>query len=534
MFVPLLISSLTGVVSMMPSFEERIKKLSVAQIEKDFQITVNPLDIKVDTPPSEEMGDVALPLGFLLAKTLRKKPFDIVSDLSVSFAKLPEFSKAEPAMPGFLNLTLSLDFIHEITKDILFNPGAFDFAPQDKTIFLEYVSANPTGPLHIGHGRWAALGDSLARLLKQIGYPVIQEFYVNDAGNQIENLTRTVEALKAGKPVPENGYHGVYIQDALKSDLEPKEYFLEQQKNTLKDFRVVFDSYFSEKSLHDSGVIPDAIALLKTHGHIYELEGALWFKSTEFGDDKDRVLIKTDGNYTYFAPDIAYHLTKIQRGGDWLIDILGADHHGYVKRLTAAVLALSDKKAKLDILIGQLVSLYRGGEPVRMSKRTGDMITLQEVIDEIGADALRYILVSKRHTQTIDFDMEEVKKQNKDNPVFYIQYAFARINSILKKIESMPDLNAVPFTSLEPSERKLLLAAARFKDEIYYAATGLEPHRLANYLLDMAGYFHSFYEKNRVIDKDELIAYRLLIIQTAAKVLEGGLSLLGIHSPQKM
>jgi len=511
-----------------------MKELLSKKVAELYQIQLDFNQIKIDTPPDSKMGDIAVPLGFLLTKPLKKNPFEIVSEIALKIKAEPEIKEALPAKPGFLNLFLSENYIQQKAAEILNQPDAFDFDSKNKKIFLEYVSANPTGPLHIGHGRWAALGDSIARLLKKVGYTVFKEFYVNDAGNQIENLNRTVEALKNGREVPEDGYKGEYIKECLNSSLKPNIYFLEEQKKTLKKFRVEFDSYFSEKSLHESGVIPKTIEILKNNGSIYENEGAVWFKSTDFGDDKDRVLKKSDGNYTYFAPDIAYHLTKIERGGDWIVDILGADHHGYVPRITAAVMALSCKKVKMDVLIGQLVNLFRNGEPVRMSKRSGDIITLDEVIDEIGSDALRYILVSKKHTQTIDFDLELIKKQNNENPVFYIQYAFARINSILKNVGDVTMDEKISLSQMNDAERKLILSVIQFKDELEFAANSLDPQYLAAYLLQLAGLFHGFYEKSRVIDNGKVIQQRVFLILATAKVLKEGLALLGIESPEKM
>lgn len=519
---------------MLPLLENVFKDILLRLVQEKYEISLDASKIRIDTPPNPDMGDIASPIGFLLTKTLKRNPFEIVSELAEAVTAYPEIEKAEPAKPGFLNLTLSNDFLEKRARAILNDANALAFESQNKKIVLEYVSANPTGPLHIGHGRWAALGDSIARLFKAVGYEVHREFYVNDAGVQIGNLKRTVEALKKGEEVPEDGYQGEFVKEALKSDLEPDEYFLQRQKNTLESFKVKFDTFYSERTLHSSGVIPKAIELLREKGYIYDKDDAVWFRSTDFGDDKDRVLIKSDGSYTYFAPDIAYHLTKIERGGDWLIDILGADHHGYVKRITSGVMALSEKKVRFDVLIGQLVNLFRGGEPVRMSKRTGDIITLEEVMEEIGSDALRYILVSKKQTQTVDFDLDEVKQKTKDNPVFYIQYAFARINSIMKKLPEAVNLENVHLNELNQSERKLLMKVMQFKDEIFYTAQDMEPHRLAAFLLDFAGLFHSFYEKNRVIDNDEVIAYRVFLIQVAAQVLRAGLSLLGIESPESM
>jgi arginyl-tRNA synthetase len=519
---------------MLPLFEEEIRALIAKAVREKFELELDQGKLKVGAPPESFMGDAAVPVGFLLSKILKRNPFEIVQELAGVIEKFPEIEKAEPAKPGFLNLYLSLSFFQEKIEVLIKDPEALNFSPKNEKVLLEYVSANPTGPLHIGHGRWAALGDSIARLMKKAGYEVHKEFYVNDAGVQINNLKRTIEALKSNDEVPEDGYRGEYVKEALESKLEPHEYFLERQKTTLENFGAEFDNFYSETKLHQSGEIEKALELLREKGYLYEEEGATWFRSTEFGDDKDRVLIKNDGKYTYFAPDIAYHLTKIERGANRLVDILGADHHGYVKRITAAVMALSGKKVKFDVIIGQLVNLFRAGEPVRMSKRTGDIITLEEVMDEIGRDALRYILVSKKHSQALDFDLEEVRRQTKDNPVFYIQYAFARINSIFKKIEDIPDISVLKLEKIEESERNLLNKIVRFKDEIYSAAMEEEPHRMATYLLDLAGLFHKFYEQNRVIDYGALIPYRYFIIQAAARVLREGLSLLGIRSPEKM
>ena len=522
---------------MLKLIENQIKEWLYETIDSVYQIKPNLEKLKVDLPPDKTLGDFAIPVGFILAKPLKKNPFEIVENLAKVIEEREEIEKATPAKPGFLNIKLSNSFFQGFIEKVMNDENAFDFEKRDKTINLEYVSANPTGPLHIGHGRWAALGDSIARLLTKAGYIVNREFYVNDAGVQIQNLNKTVEALKKGGPVPEDGYKGEYVKEAVDSDLAPKDFFLEKQKQTLKEFEVEFDTFSSEIDLHESGVIPKTLKVLEEKGYLYEKEGATWFASTEFKDDKDRVLIKNDGKYTYFAPDIAYHLSKIERGADWLIDILGADHHGYVKRIKASVMALSDSKVEFDVLIGQLVNLFRGGEPVRMSKRTGDIVTLKEVIDEIGPDALRYVLVSKKQSQTIDFDLEEVKKQTKENPVFYIQYAFARINSILKKVEEVSKdftLSKLELNDLNESERELLIKAISFKSEIFFSAVDYEPHRMAGYLLDLATAFHRFYEKCRVIDEGKIIEKRIYIIKTIAIVLRAGLTLLGIKSPERM
>jgi len=507
---------------------EILKKIIVENIEKVFNIKINESKIKLEYPP-KDMGDFAYPIGFLLAKELKTNPFLIVEKISNSINSTQNYIKTDPAK-GYLNIFLTPEFIDKTIKEYINRKDFLDFPKNNQKVIIEFVSANPTGPLHIGHGRWAALGDSIARLLEKIGYTVYREFYVNDAGKQIENLKKTIEALREGRDIPEDGYKGEYVKEAI-NEKEPHIFFLNQQKKDLKDFNVEFDNYFHETSVYPK--IKDAIEKLKDKGLIYEKDDAIWFSSTTYGDDKDRVLVKSDGIYTYFAPDIAYHLTKIERGFDWIIDILGADHHGYVNRLSAAIKALSKKEIKFSVVIGQLVNLFRNKEPIRMSKRAGDIITLKEVMEEIGKDALRYILVSKKATQPIDFDIEDVKKKSKESPVFYIQYAFARINSILTKTEE--EINSsVSLMEINSIEREILVEIIKFKDIIYQAGTDMEPHILANYLLNLSGLFHTFYEKYRVIDNNKTIQYRVLIIKSIAKTLKEGLKILGIDSPEKM
>ncbi|HOJ49840.1 MAG TPA: arginine--tRNA ligase [Spirochaetota bacterium] len=509
---------------------EILKDIIIENANNLFKIKIDK-NIKLEIPPSKQMGDFAFPIGFNLSKELKQNPFSIVEKLSDNINSNQNLIKTEPARPGFLNIFLTNDFIKDLVKKN-FEKENFDFPKKDRKVIIEFVSANPTGPLHIGHGRWAALGDSIARLLEKVGYDVYREFYVNDAGKQIENLKKTVVALRKGEQIPEDGYRGEYIKEAINED-NPHLYFLDQQKKTLERFNVFFNNFFHETQVYNN--ITHAIESLKAKGLIYERDGAIWFKSTEYGDDKDRVLIKSDGSYTYFAPDIAYHLTKIERGFDWIIDILGADHHGYVNRLSAAIKALSNREVRFSIIIGQLVNLFRDKEPVRMSKRTGDIITLDEVIDEIGKDALRYILVSKKASQSIDFDIEEVKRKSKSSPVFYIQYAFARINSILSKVGDYNlDTDNFSLDNMNNSERELLIEIIKFKDTIFQAAIDMEPHILANYLLNISGIFHNFYETSRVIDNGIVVEHRLFIIKAVSNVLKEGLKILGIESPEKM
>ncbi|NPV39593.1 Arginyl-tRNA synthetase [Brevinematales bacterium NS] len=488
-------------------------------------------------PDQPKFGDYSTSVAMSLAKTLRQKPLDIASTLAEKW-EWTDICRLEVVAPGYLNF-----FVNESLLDTLIQGkcledqyGSSDLL-EGKKILLEYVSANPTGPLHIGHGRWAALGDSLARLLRYAGAQVWREFYVNDAGNQIRLLRETIQAVREGKEIPENGYHGAYITDVAKQTEDPVTYILNWQKETLKNFGVEFDRYFSEKSLHDSGMVQKTLDFLKSAGVAYESEGALWLRTTDHGDDKDRVLVKSDGEYTYFAVDIAYHQDKIKRGFRHLYNILGADHHGYVKRMEAAVWLLSQAdgvETDFRIIIGQLVSLYRNGEPVRMSKRTGDMITLEEVLEEIGRDALRYYMVMRKADTHLEFDIEEAKKQSEENPVFYVQYAHARICGILR---NLPSNLPVPQGTIVDSPEARLLATRllRFPEIVQDAATALEPHRIPQYLEDVASVFHKYYTVHRIITDDlQTTANRATLVKATKNVLALGLRLIGVSAPERM
>ena len=383
----------------------------------------------------EKFGDYASPVAMRLSKALKKNPFDIANDI-VKLIDKKYFDNVEVARPGFINLTLSKDYINECINKLLEDDDYGKNSAEDKKkILVEYVSANPTGPLHIGHGRWAAIGSALSNILKYVGHDVYQEFYVNDAGEQITKLNESVNAVKEGREIPEDGYHGAYIKDIAKMEGVPKDIILEQQRKLLERFRTYMDNYASELKIREGGELEKTIDYLNEKGLLFEEDNATWFRSTEYGDDKDRVVKKSNGSYTYFAPDITYHKNKIDRGYKYLIDILGADHHGYVPRITAAVRAVSCDTASLKVILGQMVRLFRGKEIVRMSKRTGDMISLEEVIDEIGVDSTRYFLLMRSYSSSLDFDLELAAKQSSENPVYYVQYAHARICSIIKKAQ---------------------------------------------------------------------------------------------------
>jgi arginyl-tRNA synthetase len=493
----------------------------------------------VEYPKDTAHGDYSSNIAFLLAKHKRMAPFKIAENV------LPEITKiAEEKAKGWLEITALKGFVNfKLTNKALLSKLAAinedygqNIVAESKKILLEYVSANPTGPLHIGHGRWAALGDSVARILSWSGHEVSKEFYINDAGIQIQKLQETVEAVKKGQKVPEDGYHGSYIEELAAQGADPVETILDQQKRTLQNFGVEFEEWFSEKTLHAEGKVQHGLEVLKEKALSYEKDGALWFKSTLAGDDKDRVLVKSDGAVTYFAADIAYHINKIERGFDTLINIWGADHHGYVQRLKGVLKLIYDFKDVDDhfkVILGQLVFLYRNGQEVRMSKRTGDIITLNEVVEEIGSDAGRYFLVMKSPDNTLDFDLELAKEQNANNPVYYVQYAHARINSIINKAEYSPEI--IASYELHEKERALILKLCQFEEDLLEITKTLEPFKLARYSQELAQLFHGFYHDCRVISADvDLSKQRLAYIQKTKIVLKIALNLLGVSAPARM
>ncbi len=488
----------------------------------------------VEIPKDKKIADYATNISFKLSATLKLSPMIIADQITPEIVKIFEEKMSGAfeifALRGFINFKLKSNYCFEYIGNDGFS---LKLVESNKKVLLEYVSANPTGPLHIGHGRWAAMGDTLKRILVHVGYDVDTEFYINDAGNQIANLLLSIEARRNNLPLPEDGYAGEYVKDLVK-EADPIQAVLLQQTDILRKFKVTFDRWFSEKKeLHENGFVNSAVSVMKEKGLTYEQEGALFFRSTDFGDDKDRVLIKADGSYTYFAADIAYHKNKVDRGYNHLINIWGADHHGYIKRVKAALFSLFGDKVELEVLLGQLVSLFRNGEEVRMSKRTGEMITLEEVIEDIGCDAGRFFLVSKQADTALDFDLELAKKQTSDNPVFYVQYAHARICSILNTSQIKAELDED--IVVEEIEHSLMRYLVHFEDELMIAVQNREPHRIATYLMELANMFHSFYHQCKVISDDKkLSANRLAIISAIKKVLATGLDLLGVSAPEKM
>ena len=488
--------------------------------------------IIIEYPDNQNHGHYSSPIAMSLARDLKKNPRVIAEEIHTLIKDNKMFDKVEIAGAGFLNFFLSESYLQSKLSQIL-TDSCFgkNKSLANQNILLEYISANPTGPLHIGHGRWAAVGDSLSRLLKFSGAMVFREFYVNDAGVQIAHLRASVEALQQGKEVPEDGYRGSYVQalaeEVSKTGIAPEILMQDSQRQTLIAFRTEFDQWFSEKSLHIDNTMATTFTELEQKKSTYLQDGALWFESTEYSkDDKDRVIVKSDGDFTYFASDIAYHRNKIQRGFPILINILGFDHHGYVERIKAAVKVLG---GDLTVLLGQMVNLFRNNEPVRMSKRTGDMITLDEVIEEIGTDATRYLLLRRPMNSTVDFDLEIAKTSSNDNPVFYIQYAHARIASILRNTTKKAEF----ISFAHHDEKSLLLEIIKFEDLILDLAHTYELNKIPNYLEGLAGIFHRFYRNCRIID-DTQESSRLAICQATKNIIRQGLELLGVSAPEIM
>jgi arginyl-tRNA synthetase len=517
-----------------------IKKHLETVLSKAFEdCQLNGQDmVFLEQPKQREHGHFSTNVAFRLSKQLKQAPpvtaeayCKALNDYD-GFKNRIEFS----FINGFINLTLTDAFLWELAFSELRSTPDFP-APTDP-ILLEYVSANPTGPLHVGHGRWAVLGSSIATLLKATGHKVSEEFYINDAGSQIQKLYDSVAAAKAGNEIPEDGYHGDYIYEIAESGKDPLEANIATQREILDQLEVTFDTWYSEKTLHESGKVEAALSHLKSLGVTYEEGGALWFASTRFGDDKDRVLVKADGAYTYFAVDVAYHYDKTQRGFKRMINLFGADHHGYVARIKAAVNALCEadfSDETFNVVIGQLVNLVRDGEPVRMSKRSGNMVTLKDVVDEIGPDATRFFLVQKSADTHIEFDLELAKKKSSENPVFYVQYAHARLCSVLKKAgeASVPSYTSI--SCLEEKEKELLLTLCKFYDVMWDAALSLQPYKMAQFAFDLARAFHHFYEACPVLKVEgPLQEQRLALCVLTKDILAQSLTLLGVSAPESM
>ncbi|MBN1621018.1 MAG: arginine--tRNA ligase [Endomicrobiales bacterium] len=519
----------------------------------------------LEEPPKDIKCDLACNLAMILAKTLKSPPRKIAQELSSIFSESLSgyISSCEIAGSGFLNLTVSDKLLYELLTKIISNNYQVKTSEHKQKVMIEFVSANPTGPLHIGHGRGAAIGDSLAKIYAYLGYNIQKEYYLNDVGNQIEMLGESVKAryseLKGEKTeFPESGYKGDYIKDIAKRLLDKKEqknppefkeYALKEITNTIKkdleDFDIHFDTWFSESTIATSengkkSKVDEVCDRLKETGLAYENEGALWFLSSKFGDEKDRVLKRSDGRYTYLASDIAYHKNKIERGYDKLIDIWGADHHGYVDRMKATIQSLGKDPQDFIVILYQLVTLMRDGKPISMSTRSGEFVTLREVLNEVGKDACRFFFLLRAPGSHLDFDLEVAKKQSKENPVYYVQYVHARCCSIFKEAEKsgLPlKSNADVKLSLlnTPEERSLIKKLTFFGDILELCLKSLSPHHLTTYLMEVADLYHRFYEKCRVLGNDkDLTLARLSLVKSVASIIKNGLNLLGVSAPERM
>ena len=540
--------------------------LEKAQQAGELELSSFP-DIVVEKPKDEKMGDFSTNIAMTLARSERKNP-KTIAECVTRHLKSSDLSKAEVAGPGFINVKMSQEFFLERLRNAVAQREDFGRcdAGQGTKVMIEFVSANPTGPLHVGHGRGAAVGDCLARILRKAGYDLSTEYYINDVGNQMNFLGRSTwlryrELKGEAIEFPEDHYRGDYIKDIAQKVIDQKgdeflnkpeeecvsffrrfakDNILKGIEKDLSEFRVNFDNWFSEESLYEDKSVEKAVDWLKGQGHIYEKDGAVWLKSSAFDDDKDRVIVKQTGERTYFCSDIAYHQNKINRGFKKLINLMGADHHGYVPRMEAVLEAMGYDKKIFKILLVQFVSLLRAGEKVSMSTRSGEFETLQEVVSEVGVDATRYFFLMRSSDTHLDFDLELAKKETPDNPVFYIQYAHARICSIFRAAEengliwdSSAGVDLAPIN--EDEEFAIIQAILAFPEIVEKSARALEVHRISHYLLDLVSRFHGYYSRHRVISDDKsLTQARLFLLDALRITIRNGFELMGISSPEKM
>ena len=537
-----------------------------AAIERGDLVGTIPVTIPLERPKNRDHGDYATSVALQLAKPAGKSPRAVAELLQASLLALPEVSAVEIAGPGFINITMNRASQAELVSTILSSPTTYGTGNSlaGISVNLEFISANPTGPLHLGHTRWAAVGDSLGRVLSAAGAQVTREFYINDRGNQMDLFGKSVEAAALGQPIPEDGYQGDYINDladvVVKENPKIKELAadtrhesfreaaykvqLAQQQGVLDTFKTHFDVWFSERSLHEAGAVEHAVEKLRTQGHVFDSDGAIWLRTTDFGDDKDRVITKANGDLTYFASDTAYYINKRERGFDICIYMLGADHHGYVNRLRATAACAGDNPDyNVEILIGQLVKIMEGGEEVKLSKRAGTIITLEELVEKVGVDAARYTLIRYPVDTPMVMDIDILRRNTNENPVYYVQYAHARIAGVLRNVA---ELN-IPtgLSNFDPSqlshdrENELLGTLAEFPGIVAAAAAFREPHRVARYLEELAGVYHGFYADCRVLPMGEeaispLHSARANLCAATKQVLANGLDLLGVSAPERM
>jgi arginyl-tRNA synthetase len=506
-----------------------------------------------ERPRQREHGDWATNVALTLAKPAARPPREI-AQLIIDHLRLPDaVDQVELAGPGFINFHLAQGALELVLREVAVQGSAWGrtTAPEPERVNVEFVSANPTGPLHVGAGRWAAAGDAIANLLSAVGHSVQREYYLNDSGNQLDLFGASVLARMRGEKPPENGYQGAYITELAEElssagvadpDVTEAAYqrTLLRIKETMASFGVTFDTWFSERDLHHSGAVEEIVGRLRESGHAYEADGAVWLRTTDFGDDKDRVLLRADGRPTYFAADCAYMASKFGRSFDRCIYLLGADHHGYVRRLQAIAAAEGVPAGKVEIIIGQLVNLYRGGEAVRMSKRTGEMITFDELIDEVGPDAARYTFLRTSLDVNLDFDIAEVVKAERENPVYYVQYSHARIAGIMRTAtERGMVAGAIEDADLglltHPSEGELIRRISTYPETVAYAAAERAPHKVARYAEELAEAFHKFYTDCQVLSEDvELSRARYWLCVATRQTLINALGLLGVSAPNRM
>ncbi|GMK42434.1 arginine--tRNA ligase [Paenibacillus sp. CCS19] len=523
----------------------------------------------LEVPRDKSHGDLATNAAMQLTKIAKRNPRQIaeaiVANLNGASASI---ESAEIAGPGFINFRLNKNYLYPVVGEVLTSGDNYGRVQDNagKSIEVEFVSANPTGSLHLGHARGAAVGDALCNVLDFAGYDVTREYYINDAGNQVANLAYSIEArykqaLGQEAAMPEDGYHGAdivgFAEELAKQEGDRllslpdderfaffRQYGLEREldkiKRDLGRFRVNFDLWYSETSLYEQGLVEQGLDALRATGHVYEEEGATWLNTTQFGDDKNRVLVKNDGSYTYLTPDIAYHRVKYGRGYDQLINIWGADHHGYIPRMKAAMEALGNDPDKLTVLIAQMVSLFQNGEKVKMSKRTGKAVTMEDLMDEVGVDAIRYFFTMRSMDSHLDFDMDLAVSTSNENPVFYVQYAHARICSIFRQAEeqgvAMRPLAEIDLSRLTTEqEYDLLRKLGELPQEISDAAAGYAPHRIIRYVYELASQFHSYYKAERVMTDDaEQTQARLALLAATRVVIANVLRLVGVTAPERM
>ncbi|MGI5125502.1 arginine--tRNA ligase [Pseudonocardia sp. CA-107938] len=529
---------------------------------RGLDLSALPADVGIERPRNPDHGDYATNVALRTAKKAGVAPRDLAQWLADDLAARDGIAAADVAGPGFINLRLAAEAQGGIVADALAAGAAFGTGAElaDRVVNLEFVSANPTGPLHLGGTRWAAVGDALGRVLSARGAKVTREYYFNDAGGQIDRFVDSLIAAAQGEPTPENGYGGAYIGEIAaqvvaaapgvldQPDGQRRETFrtvgvglmFDEIKRDLHAFRTDFDVWFHEKSLHDSGAVERAVERLKASGNLYFADGAWWLRSTDEGDDKDRPVIKSDGTPAYIAGDLAYYLDKRARGFDLLIYMLGADHHGYIARLRAAAAAFGDDPGTVEVLIGQMVNLVKDGQPVRMSKRAGTVVTMNDLVDAVGVDAARYSLIRSSVDSTLDVDLDLLARRTNDNPVFYVQYAHARLASLQRNAADVGLTAGTEYGLLtHPREGDLIRTIGEFPEVVASAAELREPHRVARYLESLASAYHKFYDSCRVLpmgDEEitELHRARLALCAAARQVLANGLELLGVSAPERM